>query len=105
MKAEVARNLNLPITKTCRKAFQADGTTPLSVIGEVKTVFTRDEHHLPFRGLVVKDLEVDILGGTPFLRENDVYSRVSRNTVYVGGSEHSHPSSSYMLCIISHILL
>ena len=73
IKAEVAQRLNLPISKTKRKAFQADGTTPLAVVGEVKTVFTRDAHRLPFRGLVVKDLEVDILGGTPFLRENDMY--------------------------------
>ena len=39
---------------------------------------------------MVKDLEVDILGGTPFLRENDVYSRVAQNTVYVGNSQYPY---------------
>ena len=90
IKAETAHRLNLPISKTKRKAFQADGATPLNVVGEVKTVFTRDDHRLPFQGLVVKDLEVDILGGTPFLRENDVYSRVAQNTVYVGNSQYPY---------------
>ena len=38
IKAETAHRLNLPISKTKRKAFQADGATPLNVVGEVKTV-------------------------------------------------------------------
>ena len=39
---------------------------------------------LKFNALVVKHLSVDILAGTSFHKENDVYSRMSKGTIHIG---------------------
>ena len=61
-----AKDLNLRLYPTTQKAVQVDGETDLPILGEVHTSFTRGNLSLKFDGLVVANLGVDILAGTPF---------------------------------------
>ena len=56
--------------------------------------FTRDTHTFQFEGLVVEDLDVDILAGTPFMSVNDIAVRPARRQVILGdGSTFTYGSA------------
>ena len=59
IKASVVHSLGLSIEKSSQKALQADGTTPLVVLGEIHTSFSRSSKQLFLDALVVEDLDVD----------------------------------------------
>ena len=84
MTKKMADLLNIPIYKTGHKAVQVDGESHLPVLGEVHTIFHRGALKLQFSGLVVSQLGVDILAGTNFHVENDVFSRMAKNTIHIG---------------------
>ena len=88
-----ARRLGVTIKKTNMKANQADGCSPLEVVGEVHLNFRRDNHVLKFNGLVVKKLDEGILGGTPFQLNNDIGTRVKQNLVTVGDDKYFYDHS------------
>ena len=67
-----ARRLGMKIHPATQKAHQADGFTPLDTVGEVHVVLSRGSDKFVFNGLVVKNLDVDILGCMPFMFDNDV---------------------------------
>ena len=83
---KMADILNLKVHKTGHRAVQVDGESQLPVLGEVHTTFTRGTTTLHFSGLVVSRLGVDLLGGTNFHVENDVYSRMAKGTIHIGDS-------------------
>ena len=56
IKTSIANQIGATIQKAKQTTLQADGTTPLTVVGEL---------HLD--ALVVDDLDVDVLVGTPFM--------------------------------------
>ena len=74
IKESTARELGLKIEKSDQKAVQADGETPLNVVGEVHVVFSRGKSKFQFDGLVVNNLDDDILGGAPFQKTNAIMS-------------------------------
>ena len=76
--------LNLQVYKTGHSAVQVDGESQLPVLGEVHTSFTRGSQTLHFSGLVVFSFSVDILAGSNFHVENDVYSRMANGTIHIG---------------------
>lgn len=80
-----AKMIGLPISPASQSASQADGVTPLNVVGETHSQFTRDEFTFNFNALVVKNLDVDMLAGTPFLSKNDITPRVAKNEIIVQG--------------------
>ena len=86
MTVKMAKALNLKILKTGHKAVQVDGESQLPVLGEVHTSFSRGSISLHFSGLVVQQLGVDILAGTNFHVENDVFSRMAKGTIHIGDS-------------------
>ena len=94
MRHSVARAINCPIEPSCQAAFQADGTTPLDVIGETHVTLTRDSLNFTFSGLVVNDLDVDILAGVPFMEENDIAVRPKKKLITVGDTHKFSYSSS-----------
>ena len=47
-------------------------SSQLQVVGEIRTSFTRDNTDFTFEGLVVEDLDVEVLGRAPFMEANDV---------------------------------
>lgn len=90
IRLDVAQELGIPIRPTKQRAVQADGATPLDVIGEVAVKFHRDHHELSFLGLVSRTLDVPILAGTPFQSSNDVYARPNRKVVYIKESAYPY---------------
>ena len=70
------------MTNSCRYAKahtelarQTDGLNPLKVIGETHLVLSRGGTNLHLDALVVEDLDVEILAGTPSLVSNDISIR------------------------------
>ena len=51
---------------------QADDHTQLAVVGETRLPLIRHGRPLTLEALVVKDLDVDILAGMPFMTSNDM---------------------------------
>ena len=87
IKASLARSLGLTIEKSSQQALQADGTTPLAVIGEIHTFLSRSNKRLALNALVVEDLDVDILAGIPFLITNDISIRPATQQLTIQGVE------------------
>ena len=59
IKASVARQVGATIHKTRQTALQADGITPLTVVGEIHLNVNRDHVDLHLDALVVEELDVD----------------------------------------------
>lgn len=64
-----------------QSAHQADGSSPMKVVGETRLTFNRGANKFQFEGLVVENLDVDILAGTPFMSSNDISVRPARRLV------------------------
>ena len=97
IKASVARSINAPIVKTSQQALQVDGVTPLVVVGETHLTLSRAGKCLTLDALVVKDLDVDVLAGIPFMITNDNSVRPAKGQDLIQGSEilaRYHPESS-----------
>ena len=92
IKASVACSIDAPIVKTS----QADGVTPLVVVGETHLTLSRADKRLTLDALVVEDLDVDVLAGTPFMITNDISVRPAKGQVLIQGSEilAYHPEST-----------
>ena len=78
---DVCLSLGIPICKFSQATTQADGKTPLNVVGEVNVTFTRGKHEFVFIGLVVTNLGVEILGSVPFMDRNDVTPRCAKKQI------------------------
>ncbi len=75
-----AQRLGSPISASSQSVHQADGSSPLNVIGETQVSLYRDSIEYVFQGLVVENLDVDVLAGTPFMEANDIACKASSNT-------------------------
>ena len=71
-------------------ACQADGVTPLEVIGEVHCTLTRGKHNFTLDALVVKQLDVDVLAGNSFFLSNDIAAMPSKRQIVIKGTEIVH---------------
>ena len=87
IKASVARNKDAPIVKTSQQALQADGVTPLVVVDETHLTLSRAYKILTLDALVVEDLDVDVLAGTPFMITNDISVRPAKGQVLIQDNE------------------
>ena len=65
MRASIAKHISAKVTKSTQTALQADGRTQLSVVGETRLLLVRHGRSLILEALIVQDLDVDILAGTP----------------------------------------
>ena len=75
------RSLNTTITKTKQSANQADALSLLLVVGEVCLILSRDGCDFYFDELVVESLDVELLGGVPFMDKNDIQLRPAHNQI------------------------
>ncbi len=98
IKHSVAIGIGAKITKSTQSAHQADGASPLKIVGETKIIITRDSHEFILEALVVQKIDAEILGGTPFMKVNDVAVRPAKQQIILGdgsiytyGSDHGHP--------------
>ena len=58
-----AKHIGCPIISSAQYVQQADGSSQLQVIVEIRTSFTRDNTDFTFEGFVVEDLDVEVLDG------------------------------------------
>ena len=86
--------LNLQIFPTKNRLVQVDESY-LEVCGEVHFTLHRDNLPLKFSALAVKKMGFDIIGGTNFLKENDIYCRLSTNKIIIKGI-HCYNSTPYV---------
>ena len=76
--------------------------TPLAVAGETHLTLSRADKQLALDALVVDDLDVDILAGTPFLIANDITVRPTKCQVRFQDSEIIHYESTDVTTTGSH---
>ena len=93
IKISIANEIGATIQKTTQKALQADGITQLAVVGEVHFTLSRNHLNLQLDALVVDSLDVDILAGTPFMINNDISLRPSKQEVAIQGCENVYYGS------------
>ena len=79
-----AKRLSAKISSSAQSVHQADGSSTLQVIGETRISFTRDNREFKFEGLVIENLDVEVLAGTPFMETNDIAVRPARREVLIG---------------------
>ena len=78
IRASLAKHIGAKVTKSTQTALQANGRTPLSVVGETRRQLVRHGRSLLLETLVLEDLDVNILAGTPFMTSNDTAVRPAR---------------------------
>ena len=81
IRLSTVQKLGVEILKSSQSTHQADGSSPLKVIGEAKLSFTRGNHTLPFEGLVVENLDIEVLAGTPFMEVNNITVRPAKHLI------------------------
>ena len=90
-----AKHLGCPIISSAQSIQQADGSSQLQVFGEIWTSFTRNNTVFTFEGLVVEDLDVEVLARTPFMEANKVAVRPAKREVLLGnGSTYTYGSQA-----------
>jgi len=93
IRRSTAQRLGVKVTPSSQSVHQADGASALTVVGETQATFTRNNHTFQFEGLVIEDLDVEVLAGTPFMEANDVAVRPARREVLLGdGSSYQYGS-------------
>lgn len=72
----------LQIGKSKQWVKQSDNVSHLNVVGEVHVDLHHGKHNLRLDALVVKKLDVLVLAGVPFNKNNKVYTREDQDSVY-----------------------
>ena len=84
-----------PIILSAQSVQQADGSSQLQVVGEIQTTFTHDNTDFMFEGIVIEDLDVEVLAGNPFMTTNDVAVRPAKRDALLGnGPTYTYGSTS-----------
>ena len=90
-----AKHLGCPIISSAQSVQQSDGSSQLQVVEEIRRNFTPDITDFTFEGLVVEDLDVEVLAGTPFTEANDIAVRPAKREVLLGnGSIYTYGSKA-----------
>ena len=74
-----ARCIIAQIYPTFQSVHQADSSSPLDVVEETTVTFTCNGHDFIFEGLVIKNLEVDVLAGIFFMEINNITIRPAKD--------------------------
>jgi len=111
IKHSLAHFLGVKISRSSQTARQADGVTPLNIVGETSFTVSRDGIDLTLEALVVSDIDVDVLAGTPFMISNDVSVRPATGEITLKGivtlrydREVRPPSSHVVRCARACVL-
>ena len=87
IKDSAASRLKLPVQTATQGAHQADGFTPMNVVGETHIVVNRGPWRFQLDALIVRKLDVDFLAGMPFMSENDIAVRPARKLIVIQGKD------------------
>jgi hypothetical protein len=88
-----AKALNFSITLNYQLSVLADGLTKLPSVEEINEVFSRNDWAVYFKAVVVQNLHTQLIGGTVFLKTNNILQDFSRNTIHIA-SKYVVPSTS-----------
>ena len=94
IRLSTVQKVKVEICKSAQSAHQADGSSPLKVIGETKLSFTCRQQVFQFEGLVVENLDVEVLAGTPFMEANDIALRLAKHLITLADASFFTYSSS-----------
>ncbi|ESP03462.1 hypothetical protein LOTGIDRAFT_171399 [Lottia gigantea] len=83
-KHTVAKQIQVSIFPTKHFASQADGKSPLKIIGEIHIGLRRGDIQLRLEALVVEDLDADILACMPFMRQNNIILDIPNDAIRIG---------------------
>jgi hypothetical protein len=72
------------MSPTSHSASQADGKTKMSACGEIHVTLTRGDQAFNLQAVVVKELDVDILAGVPFMRDNGIVLDLPNDSIIIG---------------------
>ena len=87
------QSLGCNVTTSSQSVHEADGSSSMQVVGESRLLFLRDRKECIFEGLVVENLDVDMLAGTSFMEKNDIVVRPAKRQVILGdGSTYTYGS-------------
>ena len=90
IKLSVAVKLGLEIKPTVHSANQADGKSRLTTCGEVHLSFTCGDITLPMEAIVLEELGCDVIGGAPFLEQNQIVLDMPNRDIAIQ-SKHRFP--------------
>ena len=91
----LVQRLGFQIIPSAQSVHQANGCSKLHIVGETQISFTRDNREFKFEGLVVENLVVDVLAGTPFMEVNDIAVRPAKREVTLGdGTTYTYGSTT-----------
>ena len=79
-----ALEIGAEIKPTTQSALQADGKSRMSVKGETTLTLCFENMYFQFLGLVVEHLDVPILAGMPFLKNNDICLHPFKSSITFG---------------------
>ncbi len=78
----------IPLHRATQGAVQADAHTPMGIVGEIKgVILTKGSHKFTLDALVTQRDIGDVIGGEPFLEENDIAVRPSKKQIIIGGRD------------------
>ena len=83
------QRLSMPMTPATQRASLADGRTMLKTCGEVQIILHRGNNSFKLNALVVEELDVEILGGMPFLLQNNLVLDIPRGRIMM--NNHAIP--------------
>ena len=88
IRASSASAYRFPVLPASQMTRQADGVTPMDVVGEVHCLICGSyTFHLD---ALVRKLDVEILAGNPFVAANDIAIRPAKREIVVGGTDVVH---------------
>ena len=103
IRLSAVQRLGAKIWHSSQSAHQADGSSPLKALGETRLSLTRGNHSFQFEGLVVENLDVDVLADTPFMEANDITIRPAKRQVILGdGTIFTYESVKHLSSICQH---
>ena len=101
VRSALVQRLASCVTPSSQLVHKADGLSPLNVVGKTRLTSTCEVHEFTSDGLVVTNLDVNVLAGTPFIEADDISVRPAKRQVIVGdgptysyGSQHPTAVSS-----------
>ena len=94
IRLDVVKRMNVNVRKNTQKSHQADGKSSLAVVGEVTITLSYKGHDLILEALVAPDLEDEVLGGSPFMKNNDVWVRPGKQIIGIGESIYYYNTKS-----------
>ena len=82
---------------------QADGKSPLQIVGQAKFTATRGKVTFNFEGYVAKELNADILCGAPFMERNKLVQELHNKCVVVDGKHTFMENSPFCPNLTSEV--